>query len=99
MTSTTGPRAPGSILVLADTTGPMDTEHADPAVYCTWGLAAALLSRPGRSPVTATERFFAGEHAKQLLNTRATPSSPPFAPDSSMTPGRVGWPRTSPPPP
>ncbi|MFE9451650.1 LuxR C-terminal-related transcriptional regulator [Streptomyces sp. NPDC006739] len=70
--ATAGPWAPGSLLVLADATDPVDTEHAYPAVQCGWELAAALLSRSGPSSTTAAERFFAGEHAKQLLIARNT---------------------------
>ncbi|MBG0854557.1 LuxR family transcriptional regulator [Streptomyces spinoverrucosus] len=70
--ATAGPWAPGSLLVLADATDPVDTEHAYPAVQCGWELAAALLSRSSPSPTTAAERFFAGEHAKQLLIARNT---------------------------
>ncbi|MBE8473822.1 helix-turn-helix transcriptional regulator [Streptomyces justiciae] len=70
--ATVGPWAPGSLLVLVDATDPVDTEHAYPAVQGGWELAAALLSRSGPAPSTAAERFFAGEHAKQLLIARNT---------------------------
>ncbi|MFF9808190.1 LuxR C-terminal-related transcriptional regulator [Streptomyces coeruleorubidus] len=72
VTTTAGPWAPGSLLVLADATDSVDTEHAYPAVQCGWELAAALLYHSGPSPTTAAERFFAGEHAKQLLIARNT---------------------------
>jgi DNA-binding CsgD family transcriptional regulator len=65
-----GPRAAGSLLVLAD------TPHAPRAfalVERMWELAAIMLSHADLPPViTAAERFAAGEHAKQLLMARDT---------------------------
>ncbi|MET7354081.1 hypothetical protein [Streptomyces mirabilis] len=70
--ATAGPRAPGSLLVLADAAALADPEHVYPMVQRGWEIAAALLSRSGPPPATAAERFFAGEHAKQLLIARNT---------------------------
>jgi hypothetical protein len=70
VTASAGPRAPGSLLVLAD--APADTEHVHPMVQRSWEIAAALLPRSEPSPTSATERFFSGEHAKQLLLARDT---------------------------
>ncbi|MFE1837815.1 helix-turn-helix transcriptional regulator [Streptomyces sviceus] len=65
--ATAGPRASGSLLVLADAD---DAPHAYPMVQRSWEIAAALLSHSDSPPTTAAERFFAGEHAKQLLLAR-----------------------------
>ncbi|MBO4257216.1 helix-turn-helix transcriptional regulator [Streptomyces griseorubiginosus] len=67
--ATAGPRAPGSLLVLADAA---EAQHAYPVVQRRWEVAAALLSRFESLPTSAAERFFAGEHAKQLLLARDT---------------------------